>query len=101
MRVLSGLNDGHVISKTMFEAWVACDLIAPVDLEVKITGAQPVKLPGFYTLEREKLNGLDSANLHKLHRSGFLHAAYLVLASHANLNKLIDRKIKRVAAAAA
>jgi hypothetical protein len=101
MRVLGGLNDGHVISKTMFEAWAACDLIAPVDLEVKITGAQPVSLPGFFTLEREKLNGLDSANLHKLHRSGFLHAAYLVLASHGNLNKLIDRKIKRVAAAAA
>ncbi|HUQ11159.1 MAG TPA: SapC family protein [Steroidobacteraceae bacterium] len=101
MRVLGGLNDGHVISKAMFEAWAASDLIAPVDLEVKVTGAQPVSLPGFYTLEREKLNGLDSASLHKLHRSGFLHAAYLVLASHGNLNKLIDRKIKRVAAAAA
>jgi hypothetical protein len=68
---------------------------------VKVTGIEPVKLPGFYTLEREKLNGLDSANLHKLHRSGYLHAAYLVLASHTNLNKLIERKIKRVAAAAA
>jgi len=100
-RTLAALNDGHVLSKGMFEAYVAKDLIAPVDLEVKITGAEPVKLPGFYSLEREKLQGLDSASLHELHRSGYLHAAYLVLASHGTLSKLIDRKIKRVKAAAA
>ncbi len=101
MRVLGGLNDGHVVSKPMFEAWAAADLIAPVELEVKITGTEPISLPGFYTLEREKLNGLDSATLHKLHKPGYLHAAYLVLASHVNLNKLIERKVKRVQAAAA
>ena len=42
-----------------------------------------------------------SATLHKLHKPGYLHAAYLVLASHVNLNKLIERKVKRVQAAAA
>jgi SapC protein len=101
VRVLSGLNDGIAISKGMFDAFVAKDLIAPVELEVKITGSEPVNLRGFYTLEREKLAGLDAANLHELHRSGFLHAAYLVLASHVNLNYLIARKVKKVAAAAA
>jgi hypothetical protein len=100
-RILAGLNDGHVVSKAMFEAYKALDLIAPVELEVKITGSEPVKLPGFYSLEREKLTGLDSAKLHQLHTAGFLHAAYLVLASHGTLNKLIERKVKRVRAAAA
>jgi hypothetical protein len=100
-RILTGLNDGLVISKGMFEAFVSMDLIAPVELEVKITGSQPVSLPGFFTIEREKLSGLDSANLHKLHRAGYLQAAYLVLASHATLNKLIDRKVKKVQAQAA
>ena len=85
----------------MFEAWGAADLIAPVELEVKITGQEPVKLAGFYTLERDKLDALDSAKLHQLHRTGFLHGAYLVLSSHANLNKLIDRKVRKVRAAAA
>jgi hypothetical protein len=101
VRLLSALNDGHAISKVMFDAFVAQDLIAPVELEVKITGTEPVNLQGFYTLEREKLAALDSAKLFELHRSGFLHGAYLVLASHGNLNKLINRKVKRVQAAAA
>jgi hypothetical protein len=101
MRVLDGLSDGHMMSKAMFEAWIAADLIAPVELEVKITGSEPVKLAGFFTIEREKLAALDSAKLHQLHRTGFLQGAYLVLASHFNLNKLIERKVKKVQAAAA
>jgi len=100
-RMLSGLNDGFALNKVMFTAFAAADLIAPVDLEVKVTGAEPLTLSGFYTLDREKLAALDSAQLHQLHRTGFLHAAYLVLASHINLNKLIDRKISKVKAAAA
>jgi hypothetical protein len=100
-RVLAALNDGHIIGKQMLEAFNALELIAPVELEVKITGQEPVKLPGFYTLEREKLAGLDSAKLYQLHRQGFLHGAYLILASHVNLQKLIDRKVAKVQAAAA
>lgn len=101
MRVLGGLSDGHAVAKAMFDAYASLDLIAPVDLEVKITGTEPVSLAGFHTIEREKLAGLDSAKLHDLHRSGFLHGAYLVLASHGTLNKLIERKVKKVQAAAA
>lgn len=101
MRVLDGLSDGHMMSKAMFEAWLAADLIAPVEIEVKITGAEPVKLGGFYTIEREKLAALDSAKLHQLHRTGFLHGAYLVLSSQINLNKLIERKVRKAQAAAA
>jgi hypothetical protein len=89
------------MSKAMFDAFAALDLIAPVDLEVKITGSDPVKLAGFYTIEREKLAALDSAQLYQLHRAGFLHGAYLVLASHANLNRLIEKKVKKAQAAAA
>jgi hypothetical protein len=99
--VLSGLNDGFELNKHMFAAFAAANLIAPVELEVKVTGIDPLNLGGFFTLDREKLAGLDSAQLHQLHRTGFLHGAYLVLASHINLNKLIDRKVRKVKAAAA
>lgn len=98
MRVLDGLSDGHMMSKAMFDAWTAADLIAPVELEVKITGSETVKLGGFYTIEREKLAALDSAKLHQLHRTGFLQGAYLVLASHANLELLIKRKVRKIGA---
>jgi hypothetical protein len=100
-RVLNGLNDGFAMTKPMFEIFQSMQLIAPVDLEVKITGRETVNLPGFFTIDRDKLAGLDSATLHRLHRSGFLHGAYLILASHANLNRLIERKIRKVQASAA
>ena len=100
-RVLAGLNEGLAMSKAMFAAFAEFSLIAPVEMDVKLTGSEPAKLQGFYSIDREKLQGLDSASLFKLHRSGFLHGAYLVMASHGNLNKLIERKVRRTAAAAA
>jgi hypothetical protein len=100
-RVLAGLNEGLAMGKAMFAAFAEFNLIAPVEMDVKLTGSEPAKLQGFYSIDREKLQGLDSASLFKLHRSGFLHGAYLVLASHGNLNKLIERKVRRTAAAAA
>lgn len=100
-RMLAALNDGLVIGREMFKAFLAADIVAPVNMEVKITGQEPLNLAGFFTIEREKLAALDSAKLHELHKSGFLHAAYLVLSSLTNLNTLIDRKVRKVKAAAA
>jgi hypothetical protein len=100
-RVLEGLNDGFAVAKPMFDAFAAADLIAPVEVEVKITGSEPVNLLGFFSINREKLAKLDTESLHKLHRSGFLQGAYLVLASQANLEVLIDRKVRRQARATA
>ena len=100
-RLLAGLNEGLAMGKAMFAALAEFNLIAPVEMDVKLTGSEPAKLPGFYSIDREKLQALDSASLFKLHQSGFLHGAYLVLASHGNLNKLIERKVRRVSAVAA
>jgi hypothetical protein len=96
-RVLSALNEGFGISKAMFAAFTELELIAPVEVEVKITGSEPLNLQGFFSLNREKLAGLAGESLVKLHRAGFLQVAYLVLASHANLNQLIERKVRKVA----
>jgi hypothetical protein len=93
-RVLGGLNEGFELSKAMFAAFTELQLIAPVDLEVKITGAETANLMGFFSLDREKIAKLDGEALRKLHRSGFLQVAYLVLASHANLNLLIEKKVR-------
>jgi hypothetical protein len=100
-RVLSGLNDGFALIKPMFAAFQEHDLIAPVDVEVKITGAEPVNLRGFHSIDRDKLKALGGEPLLKLHRSGFLQAAYLVLASQASLQSLIDRKVRKLAQASA
>lgn len=100
-RILAGLNDGYLLAKPMFAAFAEFGLIAPVDLEVKLQGAEPLNLRGFYSIDRDKLAALSAEDLVRLHRPGFLHGAYLVLASQASLNALIERKVRKQAQAAA
>jgi hypothetical protein len=99
-RVLEGLSAGFAVNKPMFEAFAALDLIAPLDVQVKIAGMEPLNLVGFFSINREKLSQLDAESLLKLHRAGFLQGAYLVLASQASLEALIDRKVRKLAQAA-
>jgi hypothetical protein len=100
-RVLDGLHEGYAVTKSMFAALNELGLIAPVEMEVKLTGQQPLNLQGFYSIDREKLAELPAEALHKMNRTGLLQGAYLILASQANLEKLIDRKIRKLAKAAA
>lgn len=99
--VLDGLNRGVPISKNMFAAFTELNLIEPVNVDVKISESEQYNLRGFYTISDEKLRNLDAESLHKLHRTGFLQAAYMVLISLNNIRRLIDRKRKRKAQAAA
>jgi hypothetical protein len=100
-RVLDGLHEGYSVTKSMFTAFNELGLIAPVEMEVKLTGQQPLNLQGFYSIDREKLAELPAEALQKMNRTGLLQGAYLILASQANLEKLIDRKIRKLAKAAA
>jgi hypothetical protein len=99
--VLDGLNRGVGISKAMFAAFNEHNLIESVNVDVKVNDAEQYNLRGFYTVSDEKLRNLDAEALHKLHRAGFLQAAYLVLVSLNNIRRLIDRKRKRQTRAAA
>ena len=52
-------------------------------------------LEGFLTINEEKLAALDGEVLADLSRRGALHAAYMALASLANIPKLIELKNQR------
>jgi hypothetical protein len=41
------------------------------------------------------MRNLGAEDLHRLHRSGFLQVAFLVMASLGNLGRLIERKQRR------
>jgi hypothetical protein len=99
--VLEGLNRGVAVAKSMFAAFNEHNLIEPVNVEVKVTESEQYSLRGFYTISDEKLRNLDAEAVQKLHRAGFLQAAYLVLVSLNNIRRLIDRKRKRQKRAAA
>ncbi len=93
--LLNGISQGLEVSKPMFEAFKAADLIEPVQLEVKVNSEEQFNLTGMYTISREKLAGLDADTLFRLHRAGYLQGAFLVLSSMANVQRLIDLKNRR------
>ena len=92
--ILGGLNDGIAASKAMFAAFTACDLIEPVQIEIKFNAGK-YDVVGLHTISAQKLRNLTAEQLFELNRSGFLQAAYLVLASLNNVQDLIDRKLRR------
>lgn len=93
--LLNAINLGLEVSKPMFEAFTAADLIEPVQLEVKVNSEEQFNLTGLFTISREKLTSLDADTVFKLHRAGYLQAAFLVVSSMANVQRLIDLKNRR------
>lgn len=91
---LRRLAVGIDTSKAMIEAFIALDLIEPLNIEIEIDGQQ-YKLVGFHTINQEKFAGLDAQSLHSLHRAGFLQAAFLIVNSEQNLQRLVERKRRR------
>jgi len=94
--VLRGIRDGTDASAAMFSAFDALGLIQPIDLDVKVTDTHAVKLTGLYAIDRERLAGLDSDALHRLHQAGYLEGAFLVLASMQNVRRLMAEKQRRL-----
>jgi len=90
--VLRGIRDGLEVSKAMFAAFTALDLIEPVNLEIKLSEQEAYSLAGLHTIDQPKLQALDAESLYRLNQSGFLQAAYLVLASVTNIKKLMALK---------
>lgn len=93
--ILKGIRDGLAVSKAMFAAFTAMDLIEPVKVEIKFSAEENYGLLGLYTISEEKLAGLDGDSLAKLNKAGFLQGAFLVIASMNNVRKLIDMKHRR------
>jgi hypothetical protein len=99
--LLNGVHKGMDINRPMFDALKAADLIESVQLEVKVNSEEQYNLTGLFTVSREKLNNLDADTLFKLHRAGYLQAAFLVASSINNVQRLIDMKNRRRQAATA
>jgi hypothetical protein len=91
--VLDRIHRGLALSKEMFAAFTALDLIDPITLEVKLGSEEQHNLLGYFTINLEKLRALDAAALAGLHRSGFLESAYLVIGSVSNVQRLVERKL--------
>jgi len=96
--VLRGIHAGVEMSKAMFAAFSALDLIGPVSLDVKLSEEEGYSVVGLHTVDQRKLAALDGASLERLNRAGFLQGAFLVIASLGNVKKLMAMKQRKRAA---
>jgi hypothetical protein len=93
--LLNGINLGLEVAKPMYEAFAAADLFEPVQLEVKVSSEEQFNLTGLHTIHGEKLAKLDADTLFRLHRAGYLQAAFLAVSSVSNVQRLIELKSRR------
>lgn len=91
-RMLIAIHEGVETSRGMFNAFTALDLIEPFTIDIQLNNGENHKLVGYYTINEEKLYQLDKDTLNQLNSTGLLFAAYMVIASMANVRKLVDKR---------
>lgn len=95
--VLRALHQGVEVAPSLFAAWEAHGLVEPITVEVKLDSGDQYHLPELYTVSEERLVTLAGQALEELNRAGYLGAAFIVAASTANVQRLIERKSQRAA----
>lgn len=93
--ILDGIYRGLQVSDAMYQTFDAMGLIEPCNLELTLNDGEIHRIQGCYTLNRDALYALDTENVVRLHNSGFLEGAFLILASLNNVRRLIDIKNSR------
>lgn len=96
INTLNLIRDGMNLNKLMFDAYLRYELLEDVDINVELGNQDKHKISGFKTINADRLNQLPGDALVELSRGGFLQAAYFVVASLSNIQKLIDIKNLRL-----
>ncbi len=99
VRVLRLMHQGMAISGAMYAAYTELGLIEPLAVKIDLNDREQYQLSDYYTIAEQRLGELSGASLERLHKAGFLRAAYFVVSSLQNVNRLIELKNRRRAAA--
>jgi SapC len=97
-RVLRMMHEGMSVSGGMYAAFEELKLIEPVALQIDLNDREQYRLADYYTIGEERLAQLGGTDLERLHKAGYLQAAYFVVSSMKNINRLIELKNRRRAA---
>ena len=93
--ILLGIYQGVQTTPPFVAALVEHQLLESFVVDIELNDGSQNRLAGFYTINEDKLNALDGEVVARLHKSGYLQAIYMVLASLANFRALIERKNAR------
>lgn len=97
-RLLGTIYDGLEVGEPFFQSLDRLGLIEPIEVEADLTNGKTYLLPDLFTVSQARLMSVGGEDLEQLHRSGALRAAYAVLSSMANVPRLIDAKLRKLAA---
>ncbi|MEX0915178.1 MAG: SapC family protein [Wenzhouxiangellaceae bacterium] len=98
--VLKAIHDGHEAIAPLSQTLVGMELIESVSLDLEFRDGSSQVLKGLYTVNESRLAALPAPALETLHRKGYLHHIYMLLASQPNLETLVERKNRALMAAA-
>jgi hypothetical protein len=93
--VLLTIHQGLASTAAFVGALLAHELLESFVLDVELRDGSQNRLAGFYTINEERLAGLDSAALQQLHQAGYLLPIYMAIASLSNFRALIERQNRR------
>lgn len=94
--ILEAIYQGQQQTNEFVELMLKYHLIESFTLKVELNDATQNQLQGFYTINEDTLNGLSAEVIAELMASGYLQAAYMVIASMSNFRSLIERKNRRI-----
>ena len=95
--LLEYIQYGTELNEQFVDALLAQELLEVVALEITLKNGERRNLAGLYTINEDKLAALQGSAVTALHSKGFMECIYMVLASHANVVKLIARVEKKLA----
>ncbi len=90
--VLSTIHAGQDENYKFVEACHALELTESFVLDIKLGGDNTARLSGFHTINEEKFNALSKEDVASLFEQGHLQSIYMVLASMAQLRRVIEYK---------
>ena len=90
--VLLTIHQGLEAAPAFIDALVRHDLLESFVLDVELNDRSQHRLTGFYTINEERLGTLDAGGLERMHKTGYLQAIYMALASLSHFRDLIERR---------
>lgn len=94
--VLKLIHSGVQTTEDFVKQLSMHDLITPLTLRIPLAKGNAAEVTGLYAIDEEKLERVSQDTLIQLHRSSFLMASYMMIASLAQVSSLIDLKNRRL-----
>jgi hypothetical protein len=93
--VLLAIHQGIAGVQPFVAALMEHELLESFVLDVQLANGSQNRLVGFYTINEERLLGLNSTVLERFNRAGYLQAIHMAIASLSQFRALIERMNKR------